>query len=305
MPVIFKSKYDFIHLGLIDQLNQLRWSFIHQRGTSSVQSSFKKYVQIYSLSVRMGGSSVVNSIHQTIYNVSSTRVISDAYRRRTGPWSLGSSRSRVPLGGGRYTAAGYSKRLLQTRKQEQSIKTSAFSSCFQTFVTAFQANPIGMMTSVATLLGSCALVALLVAAIPALFALRRTLVAAEVLLVSLQDELPDAVAALRLSGLELSDAIEEVSGLGSDMTAGLRATARALVGAEGGMRGSVEALQAMTPAMHQFAEKALQKRASLATRPRGLGDSLEQVRKGVRRTTGVSKAARLALNAARLIDSTI
>jgi len=157
---------------------------------------------------------------------------------------------------------------------------------------------------VATVLGSCALVALLVAAIPALFALRRTLVAAEVLLVSLQDELPDAVAAFRLSGLELSDALEEVSGLGSDVTAGLRATARALVGAEGGVRGSVEALQAMTPAMHQAAEKALQKRASLVTRPRGLGDSLEEMRKGMRRTTGVSKAARLALNAARLIDST-
>jgi hypothetical protein len=211
--------------------------------------------------------------------------------KTSGPLAIGGGMHRIP-----FTS-------LQVDRTRHS-RLKALPLCFQSVVAAFQANPIGMMTSVATLLGSCALVALLVAAIPALFALRRTLVAAEVLLVSLQDELPDAVAAFRLSGLELSDALEEVSGLGSDVTAGLRATARALVGAEGGVRGSVEALQAMTPAMHQAAEKALQKRASLVTRPRGLGDSLEEMRKGMRRTTGVSKAARLALNAARLIDST-
>lgn len=49
---------------------------------------------------------------------------------------------------------------------------------------------------------------------PALQAWRRTAVAMEVLLRVLEAEIPDTAATLRLSGLELADAIEEVSLLG-------------------------------------------------------------------------------------------
>lgn len=101
---------------------------------------------------------------------------------------------------------------------------------------AFHANPIGFMTSVAMCIGSIALAGLLIAAIPALASLKKTMDSAHVLLESLEEELPDAVAAIKLSGLEMADAMEEVSGLGSDLTAGIRASARALVGAETGVR---------------------------------------------------------------------
>lgn len=101
---------------------------------------------------------------------------------------------------------------------------------------AFHANPIGFMTSIAMCVGAIAFVGLLIAAIPALVSLKKTMDSATVLLESLEDELPDAVAAIKLSGLEMADAMEEVSGLGNDLTAGIRASARALVGAETGVR---------------------------------------------------------------------
>lgn len=132
---------------------------------------------------------------------------------------------------------------------------------------AFVANPIGFMTSVATCIGAIAFVVVLIYAIPALVALRRTLEASEILVESLQDELPDAVAAMRLSGLEMTDAIEEISGLGSDLSAGLRASARALVGAEGGVREGAqlarELLKDGTPLARRAAERALMKRSKL------------------------------------------
>jgi hypothetical protein len=92
------------------------------------------------------------------------------------------------------------------------------------------------MTSIAMCVGAIAFAGLLIAAIPALVSLKKTMDSATVLLESLEDELPDAVAAIKLSGLEMADAMEEVSGLGNDLTAGIRASARALVGAETGVR---------------------------------------------------------------------
>lgn len=132
---------------------------------------------------------------------------------------------------------------------------------------AFVANPIGFLTSIAICIGSIAFAVLLIYAIPALVALRRTMEASEILVESLQDELPDALAAVRLSGLELTDAIEEVSGLGSDLSAGLRASARALVGAEGGVREGAqlarELLKEGTPLARRAAERALLKRSKM------------------------------------------
>ena len=69
-------------------------------------------------------------------------------------------------------------------------------------------------------------------------AIRRSAVSLELLLRSMQDELPDTAAAVRLSSLEIADAIEEVTGLGSDISAGIRASARAIVEAEEGVKGA-------------------------------------------------------------------
>jgi hypothetical protein len=140
-------------------------------------------------------------------------------------------------------------------------------SVITTLKLAFVANPVGFVTSVAACVGAIAFAVVLVYAIPALVALRRTMEASEILVESLQDELPDALAAMRLSGLELTDAIEEISGLGSDLSAGLRASARALVGAEGGVREGAQLARDLlkdgTPLARRAAERALLKRSKL------------------------------------------
>jgi hypothetical protein len=58
----------------------------------------------------------------------------------------------------------------------------------------------------------------------------------ESLLHTVREEVPGTAAVVRLSGLEIADAVEEVSSLGSDLTQGIRASARALANAEAGMR---------------------------------------------------------------------
>ena len=69
----------------------------------------------------------------------------------------------------------------------------------------------------------------------------------EALLHVLREEIPDTAAAVRLSGLEIADAVEEVGALGSDLTEGIRASARMMAGAEQGLRESINfAGQAVT-----------------------------------------------------------
>lgn len=177
----------------------------------------------------------------------------------------------------------------------------------QTLIQAFHANPIAMMTSVAVCLGSVACVILLIAAIPALISLKKTMDATQVLVESLQEELPDAVAALKLSGLELTDAIEEVSGLGSDLTEGLRASVRALVGAESGVREGAkvasEVLGAMTPAARVAAERALQKRATMKYSEGTVADIARATRVASKRVRYALAAAQTAQTAQRALSS--
>jgi hypothetical protein len=162
---------------------------------------------------------------------------------------------RVKMGSRMYfSGLGY-----QRNSAKQSMRAAsqgvavASSSVWVTLVQAFHADPVGLMTSVVACLGSVVLCVLMIVAVPALMSMKRAMEEMEVLVRSLQDELPDALAAVRLSGLEIADAVEEVSGLGSDLTAGIRASARALVDAEGGIRQGVElasgALSAAGPAM--------------------------------------------------------
>lgn len=114
-------------------------------------------------------------------------------------------------------------------------------------VQAYIADPAAVLLSIGACVAAAALSVLLVAAVPALFALRRSAIAMEALMNDLRAEIPDTAAALRLSGLEIADAVEEVSAFGAEMTEGVRASARALVGAEQGLReGIIMAGQAMT-----------------------------------------------------------
>ena len=160
---------------------------------------------------------------------------------------------------------------------------------------AFLANPISFLTSLACLIAAITLSIVLIYLVPALIALRRTMVEAEVLIGSLQDELPDTLAAIRLSGMELQDAIEEVSGLGGDLTAGLRASARALVGAESNVREGAQLARELwtegRPLARRAAERVLIKRSGMKYSE----GTVASVAKGV----GVaSKRLRFALAAA-------
>jgi len=78
-------------------------------------------------------------------------------------------------------------------------------------------------------------------------AFRRSAHALEALLHTIREEVPDTASAVRLSSLEVADAVEEVSALGADLTEGLRASARMLTGAEQGVREGISAAgQAMS-----------------------------------------------------------
>lgn len=73
------------------------------------------------------------------------------------------------------------------------------------------ANPAHFLLSLAALIAGVSLAAFLVAAIPSVLAFRRTAIALESLAAAVEAEVPDTAAAVRLSGFELSDCIEEVA----------------------------------------------------------------------------------------------
>jgi hypothetical protein len=58
----------------------------------------------------------------------------------------------------------------------------------------------------------------------------------------LEKELPETAAAMRLSGLELSDCIAEVGALSADLTSGVRSGARLLSSTETGIKAGGAAL---------------------------------------------------------------
>lgn len=87
------------------------------------------------------------------------------------------------------------------------------------------------------LLGS-SLSAVLLSLIPTLRSARRTLDEVAYLAASVREEVPDTLAAVRVSGLELTDVMEEVGELTADVGSGLRSAGR-------GVTASVNAAQAV------------------------------------------------------------
>lgn len=142
-------------------------------------------------------------------------------------------------------------------------------------VQAWQTDPAALLLGIGTCLIATILSIMLLAAIPALIALRRSLIAVESLAITLEEEVPDTAAAMRLSGMEIADCFDEVSSLGNELTEGVRASARMLTGAERGIKdGLMLASKTMTdqvvprvkksaPAARQLAEDALKERAGL------------------------------------------
>lgn len=121
--------------------------------------------------------------------------------------------------------------------------------------------PAVLLSAGIFLLGA-ALAAIAVAAIPLLLEMRRTAQQMRQLTLALEREIPDTAATLRLTGLEMSDAIQEVSMLSMDLTGGLQASARMLQEAESGMKQGVAFVQTTAS---QKVLPAIRSRVSTAT----------------------------------------
>ncbi|XP_028755105.1 uncharacterized protein LOC114714529 isoform X2 [Neltuma alba] len=74
-------------------------------------------------------------------------------------------------------------------------------------------------------------------AIPTLLAFKRAAESMERLMDSTREELPDTMAAIRLSGMEICDLTTELSDVGQEITQGVRSSTRAVRVAEERLRG--------------------------------------------------------------------
>ncbi|GBF98218.1 hypothetical protein Rsub_11038 [Raphidocelis subcapitata] len=150
----------------------------------------------------------------------------------------------------------------------------------------------------------CAGAAFLIAAIPALLAAARAAHRAEAVLRALEAEIPDTAASMRLSGLELSDCLSELGALGSDLTGGLRASARMVGAAESGLRAAPGAIAgAVVPAVARTEAKARGTvEGLLLERAASAPDLLPQVLRG---TATAVKRARIGAAAAGFVAAAV
>ncbi|XP_065873237.1 uncharacterized protein [Euphorbia lathyris] len=74
-------------------------------------------------------------------------------------------------------------------------------------------------------------------AIPTLLAFKRAAESLEKLMDATREELPDTMAAIRLSGMEISDLTMELSDIGQEITQGVRSSTKAVRLAEERLRG--------------------------------------------------------------------
>ncbi|GIL77973.1 hypothetical protein Vretifemale_7254 [Volvox reticuliferus] len=100
---------------------------------------------------------------------------------------------------------------------------------------------ISLLPSIGTFLLCVAAAVLLLASVPAVWALARAAHQAERLMAAVESELPDTAASMRLAGLELTDCVQELGALGGELTRGVRSTAALAAAAEAGVRGGATA----------------------------------------------------------------
>ncbi|KAH7277373.1 hypothetical protein KP509_39G047800 [Ceratopteris richardii] len=81
----------------------------------------------------------------------------------------------------------------------------------------------------------CAMTAMLVVAIPTLLSIKRAAESLEKFLDVTREELPGTMAAVRLSGMEISDLTMELSDLSQEISSGMKNSARALRAAQDGI----------------------------------------------------------------------
>ncbi|XP_018717710.2 uncharacterized protein LOC104420199 isoform X1 [Eucalyptus grandis] len=132
-------------------------------------------------------------------------------------------------------------------------------------------------------------------AIPTLLAFKRAAESLEKLMDVTREELPDTMAAVRLSGMEISDLTVELSDLGQDITQGVRSSTRAVRIAEERLR---QLTNMAPPALLQGIPRQ-------ETEPKGpaLARTAKELREGIVKSRSVLQAlltltrfSRLALN---------
>ncbi|KAK9011730.1 hypothetical protein V6N11_039813 [Hibiscus sabdariffa] len=106
---------------------------------------------------------------------------------------------------------------------------------------------------------------LFLSAIPTLLAFKRAAESLEKLMDVTREELPDTMAAVRLSGMEISDLTMELSDLGQEITQGVRSSTKAVRLAEERLRGltdvgSAASVQVVTSQKAELKHHALAKR---------------------------------------------
>ncbi|GFP97329.1 hypothetical protein PHJA_001877000 [Phtheirospermum japonicum] len=103
-------------------------------------------------------------------------------------------------------------------------------------------------------------------AIPTLLAFKRAAESLEKLMDATREELPDTMAAVRLSGMEISDLTMELSDLGQEITQGVRSSTRAVRLAEERLRrltnmNPIVSVQELAPTKSQIADPFLARSA--------------------------------------------
>ncbi|KAI3885453.1 hypothetical protein MKX03_036345 [Papaver bracteatum] len=95
---------------------------------------------------------------------------------------------------------------------------------------------------------SLAFTSLVVAAVPALYAMGRAAISLSKLADTAREELPSTMAAIRLSGMEISDLTLELSDLSQEISDGVNKSAQAVQAAEAGIRqvGTIAKQQAVS-----------------------------------------------------------
>ncbi|GAX77062.1 hypothetical protein CEUSTIGMA_g4508.t1 [Chlamydomonas eustigma] len=99
-----------------------------------------------------------------------------------------------------------------------------------------------LMTSSGLLVLAIAVAVFLLASLPTVWALGKAAQRADAVLKVLEQELPESAALLRLSGLEMTECLNEVSTLGTELSCGVRSTAKMVSSVEQGVRQSVESM---------------------------------------------------------------
>ncbi|KAL7208972.1 hypothetical protein ACSBR1_030670 [Camellia fascicularis] len=107
---------------------------------------------------------------------------------------------------------------------------------------------------------SVAFMSLVTAAVPTLFAMRRAAISLSKLADTAREELPSTMAAIRLSGMEISDLTLELSDLSQEIADGVNKSAQAVQAAEAGIRKIGSFARQRTMSM-------IQERANLPTIP--------------------------------------